>query len=264
MPPPQTGLIRTFRADGRTLRHNQPFVNFGVSQFVFRWGMALAIPLFPIYWVRYLGATDTQISAINATQTFVMMIAYFVWATLARKKSERFVLMLTSFGVSLYPLLTAFTQRPELLVVWAAMAGAFSAGVDLVFFDIVLSTCPEDHQAAYIGMYQTTVYVAAFLAPLVGTALTEVIGIVPTFIFATVLRLVGAGMMARLGVGRGINHGRHGTHGTPFPFCFLFVRVLRVFRGYQARSSMKTPVVAMRLVNLKIARAGPERDTPDG
>jgi hypothetical protein len=66
----------------------------------------------------------------------------------------------------------------------------------------VLSTCPSDQQAAYVGMYQTTVYVATFLAPLLGTALSTTIGIVPALILATVLRLAGFGLMARLGVGR--------------------------------------------------------------
>ena len=202
VPPQQAGLIKTFREHGSTLRHNRPFVTFTVSQFVFRWGMALAMPLFPIYWVRNLGATDPQISAINATQTFVLMIAYFVWTIVSRKRGSRFVLLVAAFGVSFYPLLTALTHRPEPLILWAALAGSFSAGVELVFFDIILSTCPEDHQASYIGMYQTTVYVATFLAPLVGTALTEAIGIVPTLIFATVLRLAGATMMAWLRVGR--------------------------------------------------------------
>ena len=43
---------------------------------------------------------------------------------------------------------------------------------------------------------------ATFLAPLVGTALSTAVGIVPALILATVLRLAGFGLMARLGVGR--------------------------------------------------------------
>jgi hypothetical protein len=204
VPVKREGLIQTFRTHGSTLRHNRPFVNFTISQFVFRWGMALAIPLFPIYWVRSVGATDTQISAINATQTFVMMIAYFVWSRLALKKGERWVLLVTAFGVSLYPLLTGLTHSPLVLILWAAMAGFFSAGVDLVFFDIVLSTCPDEHRASYVGMYQTTVYMAAFLAPLIGTALADGAGIVAALVVATVLRLSGAALMAWLRVGKGI------------------------------------------------------------
>jgi MFS family permease len=102
----------------------------------------------------------------------------------------------------LYPLLTALTHQVNVLVIWAALAGLFSAGVDLVLFDTLLSTCPEDQQAAYVGMYQATVFMAAFLAPLVGTALSDAIGIVPTLVFASVIRLSGFGLMAVLRVGK--------------------------------------------------------------
>jgi Na+/melibiose symporter-like transporter len=204
VPVEQTGLLETFRTHGSALRRNKPFVNFTVSQFVFRWGLALALPLFPIYWVKNVGATDQQISAINATQTFVLMIAYFVWSKLAVRKGERWVLLVAAFGISFYPALTGLTHNPVILIPWAAMAGFFSAGIDLVFFDIVLSTCPDDHRASYVGMYQTTIYIATFLAPLLGTALSSWTGIVPVLMLATVLRLAGAVMFARLHVGKGL------------------------------------------------------------
>jgi MFS family permease len=112
------------------------------------------------------------------------------------------VLLIAAFGVSFYPLLTALTRTPLLLPLWAGIAGFFVGGVDLVFFDIVLSTCPPENQASYVGIYQTTVQVATFLAPLVGTAFSDAFGIVPALILATVLRFAGAALLARLGVGR--------------------------------------------------------------
>jgi len=195
-------LIRTLREHGSTLRANRRFVRFAASQFVLRWGLALAIPLFPIYWVRNVHASDPAISVITSVQTAATMIAYFVWARVAQRRGERPVLLIATLGVSFYPLLTALTQRVELLVVWAGLAGLFSAGLELVIFDIVLSTCPADQQPAYIGMYQTTVFVATFLAPLAGTALADALGIVPALIVGTALRLAGFGLLATLGVGK--------------------------------------------------------------
>lgn len=202
VPAKRQGLIQVFRENGSTLRQNKTFVNFTIAQFVFRSGLALALPLFPIFWVKNVGATDPQISAINSTQTFVMMAAYFLWTRVSERRGERWVLLVTAFGISFYPLLTALTTAPNLLVLWAALGGLFTAGIDLVFFDLLLRTVPAEHQASYVGMYQTTVYIATFLAPLAGTALSDGIGIVPALIIGTVLRLAGAGMMARLGVGR--------------------------------------------------------------
>jgi hypothetical protein len=201
-PRARQSLIQALRQHGSTLRTDTRFVRFTASQFVFRWGLSLAAPLFPIYWVRGLAATDATISAINGVQTFVMMVAYFLWGRVSQRRSGRWVLLVAAFGISTYPLLTALTGRPELLVLWASLAGFFSAAIDLVFFDIVLSTCPAEGQAAYVGMYQTTAYIATFLAPLAGTALADAIGIVPALIISTVFRLAGAVLFWRLGVGR--------------------------------------------------------------
>jgi hypothetical protein len=195
-------LVGALRHHGHTLRANRQFLNFTVSQLVLRTGMALAIPLFPIYWVRVLNASDRSISAINSIQTIVAMLGYFAWTRVSQRRGERFVLLATTFGISFYPLLTALTNRVEVLVIWAALAGFFSAGIDLVFFDIVLSTCPAEQQPAYVGMYQTTVFMAAFLAPLVGTALSNVVGLTPVLVLSTAVRLAGFGCMALLGVAK--------------------------------------------------------------
>lgn len=204
VPEQQPGIVQAIRLHGGAIRRNRPFLHFLTAQFVFRWGMALALPLFPLYWVRSVGATDAQISAINSANTFVLMISYFFWTKVSGRKGERLVLLLAAFGVSFYPMATAFTDSPGLIAVWAAIAGFFVGGTDLVFFDVVLATCPHENQATYVGIYQTTVQMATFLAPLVGTGLSGVVGIVPALILATVLRFAGAVLLTYLGVGKGI------------------------------------------------------------
>ncbi len=202
VPASQPSFVANLRHHGARLRSNTRFMNFTASQFVVRCGLALAMPLFPIYWVRSLQATDQTVSLINSTATFVTMIAYFVWARVAQSRNIRSVLLISTLGISFYPLLTALTKNPLVLPIWAGMAGFFSAGIDLVFFEVLVGTCPPDQQASYIGMYQTTVYIATFLAPLIGTTLSDRVGIVPVLMAATVLRLAGFGLIARLRVGR--------------------------------------------------------------
>lgn len=200
--PGQGGLFGGLREHGKDVVRHRPFVNFIIAQFVFRWGMTLAAPLLPLYWVKQVSATDPQISAINSASTFIAMIAYFVWTKVSGKRGPRFVLLFAAFGASFYPLLTALTRSPGVLPLWAGMHGFFFAGVDLVFFDMVLATSPRENQATYIGLYHTTIYVATFLAPLLGTALSDVVGLVPMLIVASVIRLAGAGLLVWLGVGR--------------------------------------------------------------
>ncbi len=204
IPKQQAGLIAGLRQHGGSLRHHKHFRNFLAAQFVFRWGMALAVPLMPIYWVQSVGATDAQISAINSASTFSMMLSYFFWTNVAARKGERLVLLIGAFGVGFYPMATALTQTVSLLPVWAAIAGFFVGATDLVFFDVVLATCPRENQATYVGIYQTTVQMATFMAPLIGTALAGVVGLMPAMILATVLRFAGAILLKLLGVGKDV------------------------------------------------------------
>jgi hypothetical protein len=195
-------LGETLREYGAAVRTNRRFVRFTAGQFVYRWGLLMPVPLLPIYWVRNVHATDASISVISAVQTSVTMVAYFFWNRMARPGRERKILMASCLGLSFYPLLTAITPRVDLLVVWAAMAGFFAAGVDLVFFDSLLATCPAERQTTYVGMYLTTVYVAGLLSPLVGTALSHSVGIVFPLVLSCALRLLGFFLMWLLGVGK--------------------------------------------------------------
>ena len=183
------------------LRAHAPFSRFMVSAFVFNMGMTLAIPLFPLYWVRGVGATDFSIGLINTVNNGIVMIGYFLWSSVARRLGNRIVLRICAFGLVLYPLLTGLTPRVEPLVFYAGLAGIFGAGLNLVLFDISLSTCPPDHTASYIAIYQFTTYVATLIAPLAAPLLADTLGYGPALFIAAGLRLAGAALFVALGVG---------------------------------------------------------------
>jgi hypothetical protein len=183
------------------LRENAAYSRFLLSQFVFRCGLAMAIPLFPLYWVRDLGASDAWIGVINTVNSGVLLVAYFLWSTVSRRRGNRLVLLACSFGLVLYPLLTGLTRSTLPLPLYAGLAGIFGAGIDLVLFDILLLTCPKRHTASYVALYQLTTYVATFVAPILGTTIAAGLGL-PTGLFtAGGLRLAGAVLFVALGVG---------------------------------------------------------------
>jgi MFS-type transporter involved in bile tolerance (Atg22 family) len=183
------------------LRDNAPFSRFLISQFVFRCGLALALPLFPLYWVRELNASDGWIGVINTVNSGVLLVAYFIWSTLSRRKGATIVLLICSFGLGFYPLLTGLTHTVAPLPIYAGLAGIFAAGIDLVLFDILLSTCPPRHTASYIALYQMTTYVATFLAPTLGTFLADTVGSAPALFASSALRFAGAALFLLLRVG---------------------------------------------------------------
>ena len=90
----------------------------------------------------------------------------------------------------------AFTGRVELIALFAGLAGIFQAGLDLVFFDELMRTVPEEHCATFVSMAQSLQYASSFLAPLIGTALAGVIGLSGALLVSALLRLLGFGLFA--------------------------------------------------------------------
>jgi Na+/melibiose symporter-like transporter len=205
-PPPPPAASRGERGLGSysaMLRANPAFARYTVSAFVFAFGMNMALPLFPLYWVREVNASDFWIGAINTVNSGIVLVGYFMWMAVTRRWGNVLVLRLCAFGLVLYPLLTGLTGRVELLVVYAALAGIFGAGQTLVAFDISLSTVPPDRVPSFVALLQLTTYVAALAAPLLGTALAGMVGYGPALFVAAALRLAGAALFVILRVGEG-------------------------------------------------------------
>ena len=183
------------------LRSNPTFGRFVISAFVFNFGLNFALPLFPLYWVRELNASDFWIGLINTVNNGIVLVGYFMWTAVTRRRGNVLVLRLCAFGLVLYPLLTGLTQSVPPLLLYAALAGIFAAGLNLVLFDISLATVPPERVASYIALYQLTTYVATLLAPLLGTGLAGWLGFAPALFVAAALRLAGAALFVFLRVG---------------------------------------------------------------
>lgn len=180
--------LRSYR---ELLRINPAFVSFVSKRFVYLSAIALGAPLFPLYFVRQVAASDAQIGAINMTMTMMLMVGYFSWARISRNRGARFVLLATTLGLTLYPALTAATLRVEWIIGFAALAGFFQAGIDLVFFDELMKTVPPEYSATFVSIAQSLQYLSAILAPLIGTFLADYIGLDGALLVSAGLRLLG-------------------------------------------------------------------------
>lgn len=182
---------------------DQPgFARFVAAQFVYRCGIAMAIPLFPLYWVKVVNAPDSAIGLISTVGSGVLLIAYSLWIAVTHRRGQRFVLLLCGTGLAIYPLLVALSGQIWQLILLSGMAGIFVAGADLVLFDLLVATVAPDKRGPSVGLYHTTTYLATFLGPVVATAAADWIGIVPMLFAAAFLRAAGTVLFATLGIGR--------------------------------------------------------------
>jgi MFS family permease len=173
------------------IRGNPAFTSFASKRFVYLSAIALGQPILPLFFVRVVKATDSQIGTINMSMTIVMLGGYLLWPWASRKYGGRVVLLATTLGMAFYPALTAFTPRVEWIIVFAAIAGLFQAGLDLVFFDELMKTLPPEYSATFVSLAQSMQYLSAIIAPLIGTWLADTIGLGGALWVSAGLRLAG-------------------------------------------------------------------------
>lgn len=191
LPPPlpaQPLLVR-LRTAWLEICAQPTFVSFTGRRFVFLTGIALAAPIMPLYFLREAHFDEAAISFVSTAHTLALVIGYGLWVRITRVKGTRFLLLSTTLGLALYPVLVSSTVNLAALVLLGGMSGWFQSGLDLVFFDEMMKSVPSGHKEMYLVVSQSTVYVALIGAPLVGTMLAAFIGLGGTL-------LVSAGLCA--------------------------------------------------------------------
>jgi predicted MFS family arabinose efflux permease len=173
------------------LRRNPAFVAFASKRFVYFSALALSTPIMPLFLVREVGASDAQIGSINMVFTIVMLVGYFLWPRVSKRSGGRLVLLATTLGMVFYPALTATTHHVESIMLFAAIAGLFQAGLDLVFFDELLKTIPVEYSATFVSLAQSMQYLSTIIFPMVGTFLAGYLGLGGVLWLSALLRLMG-------------------------------------------------------------------------
>jgi hypothetical protein len=173
------------------LRANPAFVSFASKRFVYFSALMLSLPVMPLYYVREVHATDSQIGSISMTMSLVMLVGYFMWPRLSSRFGGRFVLLATTFGMIFHPALNAVTTRVEFIILFAGLAGLFQGGLDLVFFDELMKTVPAEYSATFVSLAQSMQYFSMILAPLIGTWIANYIGLSGALWLSAGLRLIG-------------------------------------------------------------------------
>ena len=187
----KTSVKSSLKEDYQLIRKETAFISITLKQFVYLFGITLGIPLFPLYFVRQVDASDAWIGLLYTAQTAVLVIGYFFWARQSHRIGSRYVLLIATLGMSVYPGLVALTRNQTMIFIFSAFAGVFQAGVDLVFFDELMKTIPPSYSPTFVSLAQSIQYLSAVIAPLAGTFLAEHIGLGAALICSAGVRLLG-------------------------------------------------------------------------
>jgi hypothetical protein len=193
---PVHNVFEMVRNYTRQVTSEKPFMNFLTKRFVFLTGIAMTAPLFPLYYVRVIQASDSWISVINTSQTAILIFGYFFWSRQSRRHGSYRVLVLTTLGLALHPIIVAMLTQSWQIAIFAGFAGIFQAGLDLVFFDELLRTVPPEYSATFVAFAQSIQYFSSVASPIIGSAIANTFGIGTGLLIAGLIRLTGFGLFA--------------------------------------------------------------------
>lgn len=180
------GFLSIFRASPR-------YTRFTLTSFAFQWGLFFTVPLYSIYFVRSLHASDGWIGLINMVTSGTTILFYPLWGRLTARRGNRIAMVITTAGLACYPLLTPLVPSLYWMLLISLWGGIFSSGQVLAFFNGLLEVSgTESQRPARIAAYNTLVNVAAFAAPLISTAFVDTFGIVNMLVAGGLLRLAGS------------------------------------------------------------------------
>lgn len=172
------------------LREEPAFGAFVAKRFIFLSGIALAAPILPLYFVRIANATEAHIGLIGTVQGVSLLVGYRLWTRLSQARGARLVLLWTTLGLGVYPLIVSLTANIQLIVALAGLAGIFQAGLDLVFFDELMRTVPPERTALFVSFAQSLQHLSAVASPLIGTLLADQIGLGGALVASAALRVL--------------------------------------------------------------------------
>jgi hypothetical protein len=200
VPPTSIGTaLRTMVSNFRTYPAFRMFV---ACNAMFGTGVMMAVPLFPLHWVRVLHATDAQIGILSMVQSVTLLFGYTLGSYFATRYNARvLILWVCAVGLGIYPLLTALAPSIEPLLFVAALWGICTAGFELVILDVLLDSCPPGYITAVMPSERMVMFGVRLLGPLVGTALARYSGTTVALVLAASLHLIGAAMFIAFRIG---------------------------------------------------------------
>ena len=179
------------------VRRERPFLAFEARRFAFGAGIALVTPLLPLYYVQEAHASDAWIGILGMVQAAALLVGYYGWRQLSRRRSSGFVLASTTIVWALYPAALATTTALPAIAVLLAASSLFTAGANLALFDHLMAVVPPHHGVTFVSIDQSEQNLARVVAPLLGGVLAVWLGAGPALVAGSALSLLGAFLFLR-------------------------------------------------------------------
>jgi MFS family permease len=159
------------------LRGHRQFAVFTGVALIWNFALMIAGPFFSVHLVRTLHGTPTQIGLLAAAYSVGNILGQRLWGRLNDRRGAAWVMRLTGLLIPVVPVAWSTAPGPWWLIPVELTSGFMWAGYLLANFNLLLGLAPESQRERFVAVYQTVVFGAAFVGPLIGGVLADTITI---------------------------------------------------------------------------------------
>lgn len=160
-------FIEQVREIVSTVRGTREFMYFTAGAFFLHWGFTYAWPLFSLWWVNGLHATEGLIGLTGTINMICLVLSNRMWARIAERRGNRFVLLAGFAMLTTLPVLYAFAPNAEFVIFPEMIGGVASAAFNMGLFNTMLEVSPDARRPSYIAFFSAAVNLPVFLSPMI-------------------------------------------------------------------------------------------------
>jgi hypothetical protein len=187
-----TSLFKQIKELAQVLKTQPLFARLIVNLLLLNLGIWTVNPLYVLYTVRQLQASDAWIG-LNGTVSNICalagaLVARYVVIRWGDSVATRRIVLLSG----IYPIIIGLTGSLNMILVYMGLMNLLSPGFSLAVNNLYLKVLPKDNREDSVAIYNTILNIGAFIFPLLGVACASRFGIGPTIVGCGVLTLIGS------------------------------------------------------------------------
>jgi len=157
-------------------RKDKPFFYYCLIFFIGGFGSLLVMPLYPIFLVDILHASNTLIGKLASISSLFWMISYIFWGRWIDKKGEIGSLTISFLLISIIPLLYAVSFNLWFIVLASVVSG-FTIGTELIRINYIAKISRDEDVQTYQGIDFSLMGLRGIVAPFLGVGIMSLVGI---------------------------------------------------------------------------------------
>ena len=173
------------------------FAPFVASQFIWSMSLHAAAPFFNVYVIRGLHGTAADVGMLSAVFTLSLLVGLRFFRRQVARRGALWTMRVTGMVIPLLPwgwILVREVWHPALINL---VGGFIWAGYDLGTLNLMLAIAPAPQRTRLVATYQTLIFGAAFIGPLIGGYVAENLGFAWVFFLSGLGRAVAAWILLR-------------------------------------------------------------------